>query len=185
MSSISKYDVLYIYMWYHFLIEVTSNDVVKKWTSQIWVALWNNDVKLLANVWNSNLKKSKMFVSYNVRQANAARRTIRIMMSELSQKWKIFLKKQHNNIQLYIVRKKFYVKQKRKKSNKFIFLFKYKYIKDYKFMIKQRIENIDFSNKIKEFIKTYHKITCVKFSEREIWHVTKSQFNLIKVENLL
>ena len=114
MFSISKYDMFCIYMWYHFLIEIISNDVARKWTSQIWIALWNNDVKFLTNVWNSNLKKSKMFANYNVRQTNVVRKTIKIMMSELSQTWKTFLEKQRYNIQLFIVRKEFYVRQKKK-----------------------------------------------------------------------
>ena len=57
MFSISKYDVFCIYMWYHLLIKIISDDVARKWTSQIWIVLWNNDVKFLTNVWNSNLKK--------------------------------------------------------------------------------------------------------------------------------
>ena len=125
-----------------------------------------------------------MFANYNARQTNVAKKTIKIMMNELSQTWKTFLKKQRYNVQLFIARKKFYVKQK-KKSNKFVSLIKYNYIKNYKFMIKQKIENIDFFDKIKKLIETYHRATCVKFSKKKVWHTTKLQFDLIKIENLL
>ena len=178
-------DVMNIYIWYHFLIEITFDEDARRWDLQIWALLWNFEARLIANVWNSIKKCFIIFFNYNSRRIETMKTTIRNMMISLSNEWiKLMSLKSEKNIMKY-ARSKHYVRLWKEKNDKLIFLHKFDYIKIYKTLMQQRIEDVNFFVRVKEFIDAFHRVIDERLISDRLWQTIKTRFDIFKVENLL
>ena len=178
-------DVMNIYIWYHFIIKIASNENAKRWNSNIWTLLWNSRIKIIANIWNSIKKYFITFSICNAKQTNAMKSIIRNLMIKLSNEWKMFITSKFNDDVINYSRLKYYVRLWKKKENKSIFFTQFDYIKTYKTLIRQRIENVDFFAKIQKLIEVFHRVSNDKLNSNQLWQIVKTQFDISKVEDLL
>ena len=178
-------DVMNIYIWYHSIIEIASNENAKRWDSNIWALLWNSRVRIIANIWNSVKKYFIIFSTCNVRQTNAMKSIIRNLMIKLLNKWKMLITSKFNDDVIDYSRSEYYVRLWKKKENKFTSLTQFDYIKTYKTLIRQKIEDVDFFARIQKFIEVFHRVSSDKLNSNQLWQIAKTQFDISKVENLL
>ena len=127
-----------------------------------------------------------MLEFYNEKKKNVARISIRIMMNVLSNSWKALLQLFSKiNVFIEFQRKEFFVHLKEKNADKSTFLRKFNFYKKYKIFVKNRLNELNFSKRVKGSLQMYHNVIEVKIDVEQLWQEAQNKFVTAKIDDLL